>query len=267
MRKKLGVCAAFALLASVLISNLASAQAPVPIPRTSEGKPDFSGIWQTGGLNFLGPQGNVVTGPPEDPAVEGARLFVGRGNAVGRGAAPGEIATQPVLQPWAQEQVAKYTSKDDPTIHCFMPGVPRVFGIPFPFEIVQTPKQIVMLFESMRSFRQIPTDGRMPVGEILPGYNGQSAGRWEGDTLVVDVKNFNGRIWGPLNMRMTSDALHVVERYTHQGNTIAYEALVEDPKVLTEPFVYRLTFRKPPETQVMEFECLENNINLEHIVR
>lgn len=258
-------------LGLALIANLASAQASDPIPRTPDGKPDFSGVWQTGGLNFLGPQGNVVTGPPEDPAIEGARLFGdnarARGPVVGRGAEPGQIATQPVLQPWAQEKVSKYTTTDDPTVHCFMPGVPRVFGIPFPFEIVQTPTQIVILFESMRSFRQIPTDGRKPVGEVLPGYNGESNGRWEGDTLVVDVKNFNGRIWGPLNMRITSDAFHVVERYTHQGNTIAYEALIEDPKVLVEPFVYRATFRKPPETRVMEYECLENNINLEHIIR
>ena len=83
---------------------------------------------------------------------------------------------------------------------------------------------------------------------------------------MVDVSNFNGKIWGPGNMKVTSDAYHVVERYTPAGDTITYEATIEDPKVLTQPYVYRSTFRKPPETRVMEYECLENNINLKSIV-
>jgi hypothetical protein len=261
-------------IALAAFSSLAFAQAPAAIPRTPDGKPDFSGVWQTGGISLEGTRANVVASTPP-AAAAGAR---GGAAAGARGAAPagarggaqpqaGALPTQPTLQAWAQEKTAKYTNKDDPTVHCFMPGVPRVFGMPMPFEIVQTPKQIVIFFEAFRAFRQIPTDGRKPVGEVLPGYNGESTGRWEGDTLVVDVKNFNGKIWGPGNMRITSDALHVVERYTHQGETIAYEALIEDPKVLTGPFVYRTTFRKPPETRVMEYECLENNIDLEHIVR
>ena len=94
---------------------------------------------------------------------------------------------------------------------------------------------------------------------------GDSKGHWEGDTLVVDVKNFNGQTWGPGNMRVTSDAMHVIERYTPAGDTIAYEARVEDPKVLTGPFVYRTTIRRPPETRVAEYECLENNIDVPHL--
>jgi hypothetical protein len=148
-----------------------------------------------------------------------------------------------------------------------MPGVPRIVGMPMPFEIVQTPQKVVILYEAFRAFRIIPTDGSPLVGESLPSYMGDSAGRWEGDTLVVDVKNFNGKIWGPGAMRVTSDALHVVERYTLSGDTIAYEATIEDPKVLTQPYIYRVTLRRPPETRVMEYECLENNINLEHIVQ
>jgi hypothetical protein len=156
---------------------------------------------------------------------------------------------------------------DDPTVHCFQPGVPRVFGMPMPFEIVQTPNKIVILYEAFRTWRIIPTDGKKLVGESPPGYNGDSVGKWEGDTLVVDVTNFNGKIWGPGNMKVTSDAYHVVEKYTLAGDSINYEATIEDPKVLTQPYVYRTTFRKPPETRVMEYECLENNINLESIVQ
>ena len=171
------------------------------------------------------------------------------------------------MQPWAAEKSAAMKNVDDPTVHCFMPGVPRIVSMPMPFEIVQTPKQVVILYEAFRAFRSIPTDGRKPVGEVLPSYMGDSVGHWEGDSLVVDVKNFNGRIWGPGNMKVTSDALHVVERYTPTGNTIAYEATIEDPKVLTQPYIYRTTLRRPPETRVLEYECLENNINIEHIVQ
>jgi hypothetical protein len=138
--------------------------------------------------------------------------------------------------------------------------------MPMPFEIIQTPKQVVILYEAFRAFRNIPIDGRKQPGETLPSFMGDSTGRWDGDTLVVDVKNFNGKIWGPGAMRITSDALHVVERYTHNGNTVSYEATIEDSKVLTGPFVYRATFQRPPETRVMEYECLENNIDVPHLV-
>jgi hypothetical protein len=159
------------------------------------------------------------------------------------------------------------TAKDDPTAHCFMPGVPRIVSMPMPFEIVQTPKQIVILYEAFRAFRIIPTDGRKPAGETLPSYMGDSNGRWEGDTLIVEVKNFNGKIWGPGNMKVTSEALNVVERYTPSGNNILYEAKIEDPKVLTGPFVYRATMQRPSDiTRVAEYECMENNVDIPHMV-
>jgi hypothetical protein len=253
-------------IAAILLSGSAFAQTPgASIPRTPDGKPDFSGVWQTGGISLTGgPQGNVVAAQPAPAPAP----------AAGRGGGPakpptGEYAalpTQPPLQPWAAEKVKTLTNKDDPTVRCFLPGVPRVVGMPMPFEIVQTPKQVVILYEAFRAFRIIPTDGRKPVGETLPSYMGDSNGRWEGDTLVVDVKNFNEKIWGPGNMRVTSDAYEVTERYTHQGSTIAYEARVQDPKVLTGPFVYRATFRRPPDTRVAEYECLEGNDDTPHLV-
>ncbi|HEX4998074.1 MAG TPA: hypothetical protein VFY29_07610, partial [Terriglobia bacterium] len=190
-----------------------------------------------------------------------------RGGA-GRGGAQGDYAslpTQPSLQPWAQEKSAAMTNIDDPTVHCLLPGVPRVVGLPFPFQIVQTPKDVFILYEVFHAFRIIPVDGRPPVGEALPSFMGDSVGHWEGDTLVVEVKNFNGKIWGPGNMKVTSDAYSVVERYTPNGNTISYEAKIEDPKVLNGPFVYRATMQRPSETAIREYECLENNIDLPHL--
>jgi hypothetical protein len=170
------------------------------------------------------------------------------------------------MQAWAAEKSRGLKNIDDPTVHCLMPGVPRVVGMPFPLEIVQTPNKIVILYEAFRTFRVIPTDGKLVGGEAAPSFNGDSVGHWEGDTLVVDVTNFNGKIWGPGNMKVTSDKYHVTERYTLQGDTLQYEAIIEDPKVLTGPFVSRSTLRRPAETRIMEYECIENNINLQSIV-
>jgi hypothetical protein len=266
-----------ALLAVVFIAGSAFAQAPAAaVKRTADGKPDLSGVWQTGGISLTGgPQGNVVpagaaAAPAPAAGARGGAPAAGGGGARGAGGgqrggppAPGALS----MQPWAAEKSAAMKNIDDPTVHCFQPGVPRVFGMPMPFEIVQTPNKIVILYEAFRTWRIIPTDGKKLVGESPPGYNGDSVGKWEGDTLVVDVTNFNGKIWGPGNMKVTSDAYHVVEKYTLAGDSINYEATIEDPKVLTQPYVYRTTFRKPPETRVMEYECLENNINLESIVQ
>jgi hypothetical protein len=261
-------------MATILISGSLFAQAPTAsLRRTADGKPDLSGIWQTGGISLQGgPQGNVV--PPAGQAAPAAGDYT-RGGAAAPAAAPPRgqrggspaagLPTTPTLQPWAAEKAQSLKNIDDPTVHCFMPGVPRIISMPMPFEIVQTPKQVVILYEAFRAFRIIPTDGRKPVGETLPSYMGDSTGHWEGDTLVVDVKNFNGKIWGPGNMKVTSDAMHVIERYTPNGNTVSYEATIEDPKVLTGPFVYRTTMQHPPDTKVAEYECLENNVDVEHI--
>ena len=285
MFKPMGV-----LMAVLFIAGASFAQAPAAsIKRTADGKPDLSGVWQTGGISLTGgAQGNVVA-----PGAAAAPAAGGRGGAApagGRGAGAGGGGAAPAgggrgagagggqrgggtpapgalsMQPWAAEKSAAMKNLDDPTVHCFQPGVPRVVGMPMPFEIVQTPNKIVILHEAFRTYRIIPTDGKKLAGESLPSYNGDSVGRWEGDTLVVDVTNFNGKIWGPGNMKVTSDAYKVVEKYTPAGDTITYEATIEDSKVLTQPYIYRATFRKPPETRVMEYECLENNINLKSIV-
>lgn len=270
-----------AAMAVLVLASPTFGQAPAgAFSRTADGKPDLSGVWQTGGISLQGTDANVV--PSGDQAAApaagarggrgggarggGARGAGGpRGGGGARGAAPAPGALS--MQPWAAEKSASMKNVDDPTVHCYMPGVPRIVGMPMPFEIVQTPNKVVILYEAFRAFRIIPTDGSPAAGESLPSFMGDSMGRWEGDTLVVDVKNFNGKIWGPGAMRVTSEDYQVVERYTPTGDAIAYEATITDPKVLTQPYVYRTTLRRPPETRVMEYECLENNINLEHIVQ
>ena len=270
--------AASAVILTVFVSSAVFAQAPAaPIKRTADGKPDFSGIWQGGGISASGPQANIVPagGAPAAAAGRGGAAGARGGGAPvagGRGAAapaqPGALPTTPPMQPWAAEKSRGMKNIDDPTVHCYMPGVPRVVGMPFPLEIVQTPNKIVILYEAFRTYRIIPTDGKKVGGEAAPSYNGESVGHWEGDTLVVDVTNFNGKIWGPGQMRVTSDKYHVVERYTLQGDTLVYQAVIEDPGVLTGPFSPPPTIlRRPSETRIMEYECLENNINLDSIIQ
>jgi hypothetical protein len=263
-----------AVTLTLFMSSVLFAQAPAPIKRMPDGKPDFSGIWQGGGISARGATANVV--PPAGAAAPaaGARgAAPAAGARGGRGAGPvasqasAGLTTTPSLQPWAADKIKGYKNIDDPTVHCFQPGVPRVVGMPFPLEIVQTPNKMVILYEAFRTFRIIPTDGKKVGGESIPGYNGDSVGRWDGDTLVVEVTNFNGKIWGPGNMKITSDQYKVTERYNLVGESLAYEAIIEDPGVLTAPFVYRATLNRPAETRIMEYECLENNINLSSIVQ
>jgi len=265
------------LVLTIAMSSALLAQTPAAVKRTPDGKPDLSGIWQGGGISAEGPQANIVSATAAPPPAGGRGAVGARGAggpAGGRGAAaqPGALPTQPPMQPWAAEKSRGMKNIDDPTVHCYMPGVPRVVGMPFPLEIIQTPDKIVILYEAFRTFRVIPTNGKKLPGEGISSYNGDSVGHWEGDTLVVDVTNFNGKIWGPGNMKVTSEKYHVTERYTltptANGDTLVYETIIDDPGVLTGPFRPNpTTLRHPFETHIMEYECLENNINLNTIIQ
>lgn len=129
----------------------------------------------------------------------------------------------------------------------------------FPMQIVQTPKTIVMMYEYLNAFRIIPINAKHP-DDLEPSFMGDSVGHWEGDTLVVDVTSFNDRTWLPGTGTFHSDALHVTERYTRTDkDTIQYEATMEDPKVLTKPWVYRTTIMLREGTRLREYVCEENN--------
>lgn len=234
----------------------ALAQTPTAVPnvagkvaRAADGKPDLSGIWQAQGVSLYGETGELRPG-------EGTRSVWGP--PVGRA-------------PYRQEHEAKleYLSSDDrlsPTVQCKMAGVPRATGGVTPLEIIQTPKKIAILYESNHMFRIVPV-GRPHPTEVYPAYMGDSVGRWEGDTLVVDAIGFNDKTWLPGAGHFHSEDLHVTEHYTlRPDNTLYYEAIMEDPKVLTKPWHYRLILRHPPrDERIMEAEC-ENNQDLLHIM-
>ena len=160
-------------------------------------------------------------------------------------------------------------SKDDPESYCLPPGVPRYTGTPFPFQILQLPDRVVILYEQSHMYRTIFMDGRKhtPADQLNPTWLGESIGHWEGnDTLVVDTIGFNGRTWLDYVGHPTSEKLHVIERYRRPDfNTLSYEATIEDSVAYTKPWTTSLRIYFRPGWDLMEYVCLENNKDLIHL--
>ncbi len=175
----------------------------------------------------------------------------------GREAAP--------YQEWAAKKVVESFNKrgiDDPTSLCLPPGVPRavMLGL-YPQKIVQTPKEIVILYEYMNVFRTIPLNVKHP-DDLLPSYMGDSVGHWEGDTLVIDIIGFNDKTWLAGTGTFHSEDLHITERYTRvDKDQINYEATMVDPKVFTKPWTLRSTIMLREGTRLEEYVCAENNVD------
>jgi hypothetical protein len=234
--------AAIGVLVASSVSLVVLAQAPA-ITRAPDGKPDLSGVWQSGGVSLYGDNG--------------------------RAGAPSPTTRREALsyQPWAAEKQKQLTAVDDPTARCLLPGVPRITSMPMPFEIVQTPKKILLLYESFHAFRIIPIDDQLRhPDDLVPTWMGDSVARWDGDTLVVDVVGFNDKTWLSGVGSIHTEALHVVERYTlNADHTIAYQATVTDPKALTKAWTTTVTLKTPPNARVEEYECIENNQDIAHM--
>ena len=222
-------------------------------PRTADGKPDLNGIWQTMGTAHWDIEGHV--------ARQGPVLALGAVGAVPGGMGVVEGGEIP-YHPWAAEKKkenAKNWLSADPEIKCYLPGVPRATYMPFPFQIVQTPKYVLMAYEFATASRVIHMDN--PNFESpIDTWMGHSRGRWEGETLVVDVTSFNGQTWLDRAGNFHSDALHVVERYTAiSPDALWYEVSIEDPKVFTRPWKMRMPLyrRLEKNLQLVEFRCVE----------
>jgi hypothetical protein len=252
-----------AILASVWlpvsISAQSAARGSAKTPRTREGKPDLTGVWQ-GGSTTRGSweeanAGTGLGGTGRDPSAPVALSSNDR--PAGREGAP--------YQPWAAEKVlASFKNRgiDDPAALCLPLGLPRLpmLGL-FPLQIVQTPTQVVILYEYMSVFRVIPLNAAHP-DDILPSYMGNSVGHWEGDTLVVDVTGFNDKTWLSGTGTFHSDALHIVERYTRvDKDRINYDVTMEDPKVLTKPWTIHSSMMLREGTRLEEYVCAENNLD------
>jgi hypothetical protein len=144
----------------------------------------------------------------------------------------------------------------DPEAKCYLPGVPRATYMPFPFQIIQGDKKIVIAYPFASASRIIPLSDPGPAP--TDSYMGWSWGRWEGDTLVVDVTGFNDKTWFDRAGNFHSEALHVVERYTPvSADVINYEATIEDPQTFTRPWkiAFPLYRRQEKNAQFLEFKC------------
>jgi len=237
--------AAMAALSLAGPAAVAQEKADLQIPRTGDGKPDFNGVWTSGGAERLGDLGE---GPPRFTS------------------APNLPRAEPLpYQPWAEAERQKYLARrgiDDPIGRCMMPGVPRITGMPMPIQVVQGPKQLVILYEAYHAYRVIPFDARHPE-DIEPTFMGDSVAQWDGDTLVVDVVGFNTQTWISGVGSIHTDKLHVVERYRFvDPQTVVLEATVEDPGALTKPWKQYFTLRLAPGERIREYECIENNEDL-----
>ena len=152
--------------------------------------------------------------------------------------------------------------REDPEARCLPPGVPRVNSVGlFPIQIAQLPDQIIFMYEYMNVFRVVPLNKPHPV-DLEPSYLGDSVGHWGGDTLVVDVTSFNDKTWLIGAGTFHSEKLHITERYRRVNkDRIDYEAVMEDPEVLTKPWVYRQTMMLREGTRLREYTCVENNLD------
>ena len=211
------------------------------LPRTPDGKPDLTGFWQVS---------NTAADNIQDHS---ARKSVPAGQGVVDG---NEIPYQPWAAAKKKENAASWMTLD-PEIKCYMPGIPRANYQPFPFQIIQSPKMIMVAYEFAAASRQIYMD-KAPEGD--ESWMGTSAGHWEGDTLVVDVTGQNDQTWFDRVGDFHSDALHVTERYTPLNeDVIRYEATITDPKVFSRPWKMSMPLYRHVEAhaRLMEFRCAE----------
>lgn len=254
-----------ALIIISLAANSAVAQTASPAYKAPRLKgtavPDLNGLWESITEANWDIQAHAAqAGPPQFGA-----LFA-------EPAGPGIVEGNDVpYQPWALAQKKENFEKRlvrvnsdgvrleplDPEAKCYLPGVPRATYMPFPFQIIQGDKTVLIAYEFASASRVINfgNAGSAPADS----YMGWSVGHWEGDTLVVDVTGFNDKTWFDRAGNFHSDALHVVERYTPMSaNVLQYEAAIEDSKVFTRPWKmsFPLYRRLDKNAQFMEFKCV-----------
>lgn len=160
-----------------------------------------------------------------------------------------------------QAKFKSYDPLDDPTAQCLPPGLVRAMNAPFPLQIVQSPGQVVMLWEYMHFFRVIPTDGRNHPKDLDPTWMGDSVGKWDGDTLVVDTVGFNGKdlLLDTIGHPHTEN-LHVIERFKRaDAGHMAYELTIEDPLLFSKAWTTQRVFELKQDDRIMEYICNENN--------
>ena len=216
-----------------------------PVPRMN-GKPDLSGIWQA----EAEPRGAGLYGLGESPNSKYFRDILADFK-------PGE---EP-LTPAAREIYRQHSQPGviGPNLLCLPDGVPHADLLPEPFKIIQTPREILMLYEVETIFRQIFTDGRKHPADPSPTWLGYSIGKWEGDTLVVDTMGFNDLSWLDARGHGHSEDMRVEERFHRRDfGHLEVTVTITDPKIFTRPVTIKFVEALLPDTDVLEHICNEN---------
>lgn len=242
----------FLLVLAVCPAVLAQTAITPRLPREGNGKPNLTGLWQSlstadwdiqDHASQAGPfyqLGAIGAEPPGQSIVDGNEI--------------------PYLPAALEQKKKNYANRyrDDPVIKCYMPGVPRSTYVPFPFQIIQGQKDIIIAYEFASTNRLINMG--KPEEAATDTWMGTSNGHWEGDTLVVDVTGFNGMAWFDRAGNFASDSLHVVERYSMlDPNTLNYEATITDPQTFSRPWKISLPLYRHREknARLLEFKCVE----------
>ncbi len=228
------------LLFASLICTSILAQTQPAIPRTADGKPDFSGYWNL----------------PYTPNM-----------------AAGALEAKVPYTPAGLSAYKNHDAKDDPTSLCLYPGVPRIMSSPYPMQIIQTPEYVVMIFEYMRLWRVIPTDHRAHPSNVQPTFMGDSTGWWEGDTFVIDTVALMGgaKTWLDTAGHQHSDELHVTERLRRTApDTLVLNFTLDDPVMYSKPWEHERIIKPlkqaPGLPMLLEYSCNENNRDVQHLV-
>jgi hypothetical protein len=246
-----------------------------PAPRTADGHPDLSGIWENrrgnvgrgpgGGRGAATPPGGAPPPPPPPaPALDGppAATFFN----IGAGFPGGKLPLKPEAAEVLKKRIAE-NSKDNPDAHCLPMGLMQLHEHPQPRKIVQTPAVTVIIYEANSGLRQIFTDGRpLPPKDAQPWWYGYSIGHWEGDTLVVETTGFRDDVWLDINGSPLTNAGKMIEKFRRPTyGKLDIEVTVDDPTQYTKPFTVSVHQQIMLNTDLIEFICAENEKSDAHL--
>jgi hypothetical protein len=249
------LAAAAVALTAHSISPVLAARAPAggqaAARRTAAGQPDLQGVWRAW---------NLAKYDLED---HGAKPGVPAGRGFVVDPADGKIPYRPEALAKRRQNYENTRSPDpwknaDPYVKCYLPGIPRMTYLGWPFQIIQTPEYVTFVYEWSHKKRIVPLNAPAPppASEGETAWMGMARGRYEGNSLVINLTNFNSYTWFDMAGNYHSDALQVVERYTPiNADTLQYEATMTDPKVFTRPWTIRMTLQRQKDIGILDYEC------------
>src|SRR6266545_957566 len=232
-----------ALTAQTAVGGQAAAR------RTAAGQPDLQGVWRVW---------NLAKYDLED---HGAKPGVPAGRGFVVDPADGKIPYRPEALAKRQQNFENTKNPDpwknaDPVVKCYLPGIPRMTYLGWPFQLIKTPEYVTFVYEWAHKKRVIPIDSKVPVPKEETAWMGMARGHYEGNSLVVNLTKFNSYTWFDMAGNYHSDALQVVERYTPlNADTLQYQATMTDPKVFTRPWTIRMTIQRQKDIGLLDYEC------------